>query len=392
MNGCHFERDAGFSLWQSAKGSPEYYLTVAFDHPSDAALACRHAYRKIASIIEREKLAVVQERMFGSLNHYEIALAGRQQGLGSESALANGLVTYIQGRPLWGEGIAGIQIHAVRSDPAKETVSTITLAGRPVGRAWRRADATLYWLQNVAGLSQAGASPLAPKAQSEKMFLRAEEILRAQGLDYTSVVRTWIYLSDILSWYDGFNEVRNRLYGAWGLMPAPGALLRLPASTGIRGDNPLRAACVMDVLAIGGKTAQAPAITQLTNVKQKDAFGYQKAFSRGAWVRGGDLAQVQISGTAAIDERGESLFPGNARQQIQHTLEVVEALIQPCGARLADISGATFFLKSAGDTEICRQVLEAHSLGQIPAVWVVSDVCRGELLFEMDALALGPFA
>ena len=47
--------------------------------------------------------------------------------------------------------------------------------------------------------------------------------------------------------------------------------------------------------------------------------------------------------------------------------------------------------KTAADAEICRQVLKEFSLEHLPAVWVVGDVCRDELLFEMDALALGPF-
>ncbi len=390
MNGSHFERDTGFALWQGTKNSPEYYLTVAFEQPADAATSCRQAYRRIASILEQEGLAVVQERIFGSLSHHPVAMSSRAQALGSEHPLANQPVTYIQGHPMWGEGIAGIQIHAIKARQPAESVVPVTSRGQVVGRVWRRHDSNVFWFQNVHGMKPG----VEPSVQSEVMFLKAESLLCELGLDYSAVVRTWIYMADILSWYDGFNEVRNRLYGQWGLMPQPGsqAPLRLPASTGIRGDNPFDAACVMDFLAIGANGSSAPAIKQLTNPRQKDAFGYQKAFSRGAWVQGDGISHVQISGTAAIDEKGESLFPGNARQQIQHTLEVVAALIAPCGAKLTDISGATFFLKSAGDTEVCRQVLQANGLAQIPAVWVQGDVCRGELLFEMDAIALGPFA
>ena len=62
------------------------------------------------------------------------------------------------------------------------------------------------------------------------------------------------------------------------------------------------------------------------------------------------------------------------------------------GATLTDLCGATVFLKRAEDLEVCRQVLREASLADLPAVWVLGDVCRDELLFEMDALALGPFA
>lgn len=394
MNGCHFERDRGFVLWQCAKGPRQVYITISFEpSAADAAAVCRQAYRKVAAVLNREGLTVVQERIFGSLNHHAAALAGRREALPAGSALAAGPVTFIQGRPLWGDGLSGIQIHAVRSGDGADKIVPVTAGGQVVGRAWTHRDSTLYWIQNTHGLgAQAGLHP-SPKAQSEAMFLCADALMRGLDLDYTAVVRTWIYLSDILRWYDDFNEVRSRLYGGWGLMPNPAGngILRLPASTGIRGDNPLAASCLMDWLALKPAASGAPVVKQLTNPKQKDAFKYQKAFSRGAFIQGAGFDQVQISGTAAIDEAGGSLFPGDARQQIQCTLEVVASLIGQCGAKLAEISGATVFLKTAADAEICRQVLKECSLEHLPAVWVVGDVCRDELLFEMDAVAIGPF-
>ena len=54
------------------------------------------------------------------------------------------------------------------------------------------------------------------------MIERAERILREQGAFFGNVVRTWFYLSDILSWYGEFNKVRNQKYGEFGIMPGPG--------------------------------------------------------------------------------------------------------------------------------------------------------------------------
>jgi hypothetical protein len=66
-------------------------------------------------------------------------------------------------------------------------------------------------------------------------------------------VRTWFYLSDILSWYAAFNKVRNEKYGEFGIMPGPGDReLLLPASTGIEGVTPSGAACAMDLIAVIG--------------------------------------------------------------------------------------------------------------------------------------------
>ena len=262
MKGWHCERGLGFALWHCAPGTAEAYFTVAFEAPEAGVPALyRRAYAALAERLEQHGLSVVQERVFGSLAFRASVLEGRDQAIPTGSAWAEHPFTFVQGRPLWGEGVAGIQLHAIRASGPQDQVSTIQVEGQTVGRAWKCQGATYYWLQRVLGQG-GGSSPATRKDQSEAMFLRAEALLRGVGLDYTHVARTWIYLSNILAWYDDFNEVRNRLYGRWGLMPDPEGpadqQLRLPSSTGIRGDNSLGAACIMDFLAIKPTSAGAP--------------------------------------------------------------------------------------------------------------------------------------
>jgi enamine deaminase RidA (YjgF/YER057c/UK114 family) len=169
-------------------------------------------------------------------------------------------------------------------------------------------------------------------------------------------------LSEILEWYGEFNEARNRKYQEFGLMPrhmdsAPSIQFGLPASTGIQGDNAQQSAAVMDLLAITGEPAQRPEIERLGNVRQKDAFRYGAAFSRGTVIRDAGLRQFQISGTAAIDEHGVSLYPNDTEAQIQRTLDNLEALMEPVGAGFPKICSATAFLKRAEDKAIYQRVL-----------------------------------
>ena len=143
----------------------------------------------------------------------------------------------------------------------------------------------------------------------------------------------------------------------------------------------------MDLLAVTGTVERAGRVTQMTNPRQKDAFEYGSAFSRGAWIREPDATQLQVSGTAAIDERGKSLFPGDCRAQIFRTFENIEALIAQAGASLADICQATVFLKRAQDLPVYAQAAAERGLAGLPAVCVVADICRDDLLFEADATA-----
>ncbi len=202
-------------------------------------------------------------------------------------------------------------------------------------------------------------------------------------------MRTWFYLREILDWYAGFNKVRNEKYGEFGIMPGPGDRdLLLPASTGIRGDTPSGAAATMDLMAIIGERGCRPAVKQLTNFAQLDAFRYGSAFSRGALIQDPEVSLIEVSGTASIDERGKSQFTDDIHGQINCTFDKIEELVDKAGAGLRDIAAATVFVKSPEYASIFWEMAKDCGLEEFPAVCVVADVCREELLFEIDAEAV----
>ncbi len=133
------------------------------------------------------------------------------------------------------------------------------------------------------------------------------------------------------------------------------------------------------------RKTRAVASVLLSNSRQKDAFLYGSAFSRATLVTGCNAPLLEVSGTAAIDEHGQSLFPGDVAKQISHTLDSVEALLTSCGARLEDICAATAFVKRPRDAVRFWEIAAHRRLESVPVVCVVADLCRDELLFELDA-------
>ncbi len=134
-----------------------------------------------------------------------------------------------------------------------------------------------------------------------------------------------------------------------------------------------------------GEGVSKPLIRRLINPCQSEAFHYYSAFSRGILIEEPDVSLIQVSGTAAIDERGESLFPDDIHNQITCTLDKIESLISPEGASLKDICAATVFVKRPEYAKVFREVAASRGLKELPHVCVVADICREELLFEMDA-------
>ncbi len=84
-------------------------------------------------------------------------------------------------------------------------------------------------------------------------------------------------------------------------------------------------------------------------------------------------------------QRGQSLHPGDVKAQINCTFDKIAALIAPVGATLADIAAACIFIKRPEDAPAYQEIATARGLANLPAVILVADICREELLFEMDA-------
>jgi enamine deaminase RidA (YjgF/YER057c/UK114 family) len=255
-----------------------------------------------------------------------------------------------------------------------------------VGRGWRRGEATFLLLQNLQGLTANGNGANARPHQARRLIQRASHLLEAQGASYRDVVRTWFTLSNILAWYPEFNQARSSVYRELGLMPINGgSSRRLPASTGIGGEVSQGAAATLDLLAVVGPAASRPLVRQLGSPAQPEALTYGSAFSRGALICEPDVSLIQVSGTAAIDEQGRSLHPSDVRAQIDCTFDKIAALIEPEGATLADIAAACVFVKRPEDALVYHERVAARGLEALPAVVMVADICREELLFEMDA-------
>ena len=375
-----------FHVTQAGEG--QYYLVATCSDRQDHIGAASAAYAQIADVLRKTGTEIVHERLFGSLGVHPAVMAARKEALSAKGVPANGPVTFIQGRPPWGEGLAGIIIRAAGPVEAGDRVWTVTDGGVPRGRTWRRRGAAFLVLQNIQGLSGDSASDRARPLQVRRMIERAEQLLQRQGATFRDVLRTWFYLSDILSWYDQFNKVRSAKYAEFGLLPAAGdRRLMLPASTGIQGDAPGGLAGTLDLLAVAGSAGARPAVQRFRNPAQQDAFRYGSAFSRGVVVREPDVTVIQVSGTAAVDEKGMSLHPGDVRAQIGSCFDRIEALLTPVGAGLADICAATVFVKRPEDATAFWQMAADRGLGDFPGVCVVADICREELLFELDAEA-----
>ena len=136
------------------------------------------------------------------------------------------------------------------------------------------------------------------------------------------------------------------------------------------------------------------AITNLSVLNE--AFDYAKpsAFSRGMRIDLNGLAVLLISGTASIDEAGQSIHLGDFRAQTRRTFLNITALLESEGATWKDIVRTTCYLRDierdyAAFNEERTAFFARQGLNPLPAsTGIQAILCRPELLIEIEAIAM----
>jgi enamine deaminase RidA (YjgF/YER057c/UK114 family) len=202
-------------------------------------------------------------------------------------------------------------------------------------------------------------------------------LLESNGMDLSRLVRTWFHLDHILDWYDEFNRVRNQFFEEHGVFRG-----LIPASTGIGCANKHGAALVAKALAIVPKHGPPP--VAVDSPLQCSAVDYRSAFSRAVEVTLPSHRQLYVSGTASIAPDGSSAHVGNVSAQIDLTLEVVSAILASRGFGWQDTTSAIAYVRHASDMEKIAARLSTHPVGNQSLRLMQADICRDDLLFELE--------
>jgi enamine deaminase RidA (YjgF/YER057c/UK114 family) len=139
---------------------------------------------------------------------------------------------------------------------------------------------------------------------------------------------------------------------------------------------------------------QKRAITNLRVLNEAYDYAKPSSFSRGMRIDLNGLAILLISGTASIDENGESIHIGDFRAQLRRTYQNITGLLEAEGATWHDVVRTTCYLRDIErDYEAFNDERTAffreHGLDPVPAsTGIQAILCRPELLIEIEAIAM----
>ena len=244
-----------------------------------------------------------------------------------------------------------------------------------------------------------GITPQSPdgsiKEQSAEIFAQLGNILAKNSFNINDIYRQWNYIEQITLMREGrqnyqeFNDARSRFYNRaeWSN--------GYPAATGI---GTSCGGVMIEVYAIKGEKVVSHAIDnplQISahNYSQKVLTGKSDEplrttpkFERARIV--GDT--IYISGTAAI--KGEdSISLDNATEQAVETMHIIKQLVASENIPVAT-KGSTYtllrtYIKNSKDApEVIRFMEENYP--DVPKHYIEADVCRPELLVEIEGTAI----
>lgn len=370
----------------------EYFLTFRPEAVSArGAESVENIYNRVAEFLAGISGEIVQERCYAMTNTYAQVSAARQKAYEKHGVESEGSLCFVGEMPCEPiqNGVAGIQVWAVRT-PEGGAVSPLMLEGQAVGRE--------FCYRDICYLSVASLGPAKHFCEGHRlhdhalsMFENANRVLEAHGLTYRDVARTWIYLPKLLSWYSEFNAARRQAYQQFGLMDGQKPAW-LPASTGIQGDCPFGRECMMDFLAISRRGEAALEAKILNSPRQCEAIQYGSSFSRAVEIRDESVSRIYVSGTASINERGETVHLGDPEEQIRHTLRVVKELLSWRHHSLGDAAHCVAFVKSADYAPAFRRIAGEEGLDSRGVIETAADICRDDLLFELEVMTIKPLS
>lgn len=358
----------------------EVYISAVPAESASAQSQAEEIFSGISDILRSKKACIFQERVFAAQSVMEILSRARSQAYGG---LDDGVApSFLVAKEGLSGPIAGVQVHAIATNTQPEVVK---LDANPCGRILRTSECTYLTLSNISAATlRSSTSPQSPQAteQARTMMETAESILKQFGADFLSVPRTWMWLKDILSWYDDFNHVRTNFFTERRLI-GEGTRQSMPASTGI-GLGPADGShCAMDMMAV---LEPKNSIQFLQAVgKQQCALEYGSAFSRASRAITPAGQTVFVSGTASIDADGATTHIGDASGQIATTIGNVRAVLSDMNCSDEDVVHVVAYCKT---TEV-EKIFNA-SKGALDWPWItaICDICRPDLLFEIEATAM----
>ena len=278
-------------------------------------------------------------------------------------------------------GGAASPLTTINLPPLAEPLLEVWRTSDPVTRGSRGAITFAHTDRVLIGALGREASDV--EAAGEWAFDQIIEFARTSG--YPHLLRIWNHVGGINEIEGETERYRSFCAGRYESFARHGYALRtdLPAasSVGMRGHG-------YQAYFIASKE---PGV-QIENPRQVSAYDYppqygrrSPSFSRATVLRDGGESLVFVAGTASIVGH-ETQHAGDVCKQTEETLRNIARVLETAGATLGDLVMAKAYVRRTEDCPAVQSHLR-EALRDTPVLYVLADVCRADLLVEVEGVA-----
>ncbi|MCF7848065.1 MAG: hypothetical protein K9M45_04380 [Kiritimatiellales bacterium] len=342
-------------------GVKEYFITAQATEDN-----MEEVFDKVSAQMAECNAKIAFQYVFGGRQFYPKAVSAIKN--------LNWPLTMLHGDACSGSTVTGTQFIAISGTELNPVMD----GDRRVGNWYETKDAR-YCLLGDIRTSNLG---LSRKEQARRVFEKMEELLKQADMEFTDIARTWLYLNDLLEWYDDLNEVRTQFFRERGVFDK-----MVPASTGIGAGTAAGEAMVAALLAVKPKNENVK-VFAVPSPLQCPAIDYKSSFARAVEIQQPHARTLTISGTASIEMEGATAYVGDTKNQIKLTMEVVHEILKSRDMDWKDTSRAIAYFKSDADIPLLEKYCVENNLPELPVAISHADVCRHDLLFEIELDAI----
>jgi chorismate lyase / 3-hydroxybenzoate synthase len=210
----------------------------------------------------------------------------------------------------------------------------------------------------------------------------------ARKAGYPNVLRMWNHVGSINVPDDGLERYRRFCAGRYEAFASAGYALAadLPSASAV--GMPGRGLITYFI-------AARNAGMQVENPRQVAAYHYppeygprSPSFSRATVYREQDQGVVYVAGTSSVVGHA-SVHTGDIRGQVEETIRNLDLIIASSlpGATLKDATAVKTYIRHPRDFAAVAEVLAPALSPACDAMYLEADICRAELLVEIEAVA-----
>ncbi len=249
-----------------------------------------------------------------------------------------------------------------------------------------------------------GLFPTDTSKAAEAAFDQMRMLLEAENMSFNHLVRQWNYIGNILRVkdefqnYQLFNEVRNKNYKKYRTIPG------YPAATGVGMKHggvkldfyAVNAEKSMKIIAVNNPDQVKPYAYGQQVLKGIPLSGTEKKqapqFERAVLLSNGLSKTILISGTASIIGE-DTIGIGDIEKQTKVTIKNIRKLYN--NGSVGILTGHSdkdnrrvillrVYIKDQDDFAKVRSICESY-YPDVPTVYIEADICRDDLLVEIEA-------